>query len=72
MQALFIYRKIMKGMMKLTNKLATVNSIFAVIGTVIAKALGGWDLALQVLVDLVILDYVTGVIVAIFEKKLSI
>lgn len=55
----------------MTNKLAAVNSMFAVIGTVIAKALGGWDLALQVLVALVVLDYATGVLVAIFEKKLS-
>ena len=55
----------------MTNKLATVNSIFAVIGTVIAKALGGWDLALQVLVALVVLDYLTGVSIAVVEKKLS-
>jgi len=55
----------------LTNKLATVNSIFAVIGTIIAKALGGWDMALQVLVAMVVLDYITGITLAIFEKKLS-
>jgi len=58
-------------MIKLTNKLATVNSIFAVIGTIIAKALGGWDMALQVLVAMVVLDYITGITLAIFEKKLS-
>lgn len=55
----------------MTNKLATVNSIFAIIGTVIAKALGGWDLALKVLVAMVVLDYVTGVVIAILDKKLS-
>lgn len=55
----------------MTNKLTTVNGIFAVIGTVIAKALGGWDLALQVLVAMVVLDYITGVVIAILEKKLS-
>ena len=55
----------------MTNKLATVNSIFAVIGTIIAKALGGWDMALQVLVAMVVLDYITGITLAIFEKKLS-
>lgn len=55
----------------MTNKLATVNSIFALIGTVIAKALGGWNLALQVLVAMVVLDYITGVAIAILEKKLS-
>lgn len=55
----------------MTNKLAMVNGVFALIGTVLAKALGGWDLALQVLVALVVLDYITGVVVAIFEKNLS-
>ena len=55
----------------MTSKLATVNSIFAVIMTAIAQALGGWDLALRVLVALVILDYATGVMVAILEKNLS-
>lgn len=55
----------------MTNKLATVNSIFAIIGTVIAKALGGWDMALKVLVAMVVLDYITGITLAIFEKKLS-
>jgi toxin secretion/phage lysis holin len=55
----------------MTNKLATIDSIFAVIGTAIAQALGGWDLALRVLVALVVLDYITGVVVAIFEKNLS-
>ena len=55
----------------MTNKLTAVNGVFAVIGTVLAKALGGWDLALQVLVAMVVLDYVTGVIIAILEKKLS-
>ena len=58
-------------MIKLTNRLTTVNSIFAVIGTVIAKALGGWDLALQVLVALVVLDYITGVVIAVCDKTLS-
>ncbi len=54
----------------MTN-LTKVNSIFAVGGTIIAKALGGWDMALQVLVGVVVLDYITGVLVAIFQKKLS-
>ena len=55
----------------MSSKLATINSIIAVIGTLVAKALGGWDMALRVLVALVVLDYVTGVLVAIFEKTLS-
>lgn len=55
----------------MSKELATVNSIFAVIGTTIARALGGWDVALRVLVALIVVDYVTGVIIAILDKKLS-
>jgi toxin secretion/phage lysis holin len=55
----------------MSNKLLTINSIFAVIGTTLAKALGGWDMALQVLVAMVVLDYITGITLAVFEKKLS-
>lgn len=55
----------------MSKELTTVNSIFAVIGTTIARALGGWDVALRVLVALIVVDYVTGVIIAILDKKLS-
>lgn len=55
----------------MTKQLVAANGIFAIIGTALAKALGGWDLALQVLLALVVLDYVTGIVVAILEKKLS-
>lgn len=55
----------------MSKELVTVNSIFAVIGTTIARALGGWDVALRVLVALIVVDYVTGVIIAILDKKLS-
>lgn len=55
----------------MTKELAMTNGIFAVIFTAIATALGGWDLALQVLVSLVVIDYVTGVVVAICNKQLS-
>ena len=55
----------------MTKGLATFNGIAAVVLTTIAQALGGWDMALQVLVSLVVLDYITGLMVAVFEKKLS-
>lgn len=54
----------------MTN-LTKANSIVAVMGTIIAKALGGWDMALYILVSVVIADYITGVLVAIFQKRLS-
>lgn len=55
----------------MTKELISVNSIFALIGTAIAKALGGWDVALQVLVSLIVIDYITGVVLAILNKQLS-
>jgi toxin secretion/phage lysis holin len=55
----------------MTKELATFNGIAAVVLTTIAQALGGWDMALQVLVALVVLDYISGLTVAVFEKKLS-
>ena len=48
-----------------------IAAVLGVVGATIAKALGGWDVALQVLVALIALDYLTGVIVAIAEKKLN-
>lgn len=53
------------------SNITKINSIIAVIGTIIAKALGRWDMALYVLVGVVTLDYVTGVLVAISDKQLS-
>ncbi|MEG1491614.1 MAG: phage holin family protein [Oscillospiraceae bacterium] len=37
----------------------------AAIGTCIANALGGWDLALAILIGLMAADYLTGIIVAL-------
>ena len=41
----------------------------AAIGSVLAKALGGWDAALQVLVAMMAADYITGILVAALWKK---
>ena len=43
--------------------------IFSAIGTAIARCFGGWTMALQTLVILMTIDYVTGVIVAAVFKK---
>lgn len=43
----------------------------ATVGTVISSWLGGWDVLLQALVALMVIDYITGVINAIIEKKLN-
>ncbi len=55
----------------MSKELATANGLFSVIVTSITTALGGWNVTLQALVTLVIIDYITGVIVAIAERKLS-
>lgn len=43
----------------------------ALVGGLLVGLLGGWDLALQVLVLFCVLDYVTGVTAAYVEKKLD-
>ena len=55
----------------MSKQLATFNGIIATIGTCITAALGGWDIALQVLVTFVILDYITGLTAAIIDKTVS-
>lgn len=44
---------------------------FATLGTVIVSYLGGWDMLLYILLSCISIDYLSGVIVAIVEKKLS-
>lgn len=43
--------------------------VLAVIGSAVAEALGGWDMALQVLIGFMLLDYVTGWLVAAVWHK---
>lgn len=48
----------------------TIMAVVGIVGGGIAAALGGWDAALQTLVSFMIIDYVTGLIVAgIFKKS---
>lgn len=47
----------------------TVLAALAVAGSAVAQALGGWDMALRVLVGFMILDYVTGWLVAALWHK---
>ncbi|MBS4021700.1 MAG: phage holin family protein [Dethiobacter sp.] len=44
---------------------------FSVIGAYVGYFLGGWDGFLYALVAFVVADYVTGVMVAVLERKLS-
>lgn len=48
-----------------------VSIVGGLIGGLLCRWLGGWDVILKALVMLVILDYVTGVLKAIYTKTLS-
>lgn len=47
----------------------TVLGTLAIIGSTVAQALGGWDMTLKVLVGFMLLDYVTGWLVAALWHK---
>lgn len=49
----------------------TIQMIVTVLGGYIGYFLGGWDGFLYALVAFVIIDYITGLMVAILEKRLS-
>ncbi|WP_313342480.1 phage holin family protein [Sedimentibacter sp.] len=52
-----------------TVKVSILGAV-GVIGSIIANALGGWDMALRVLVLFMAVDYITGLIVAgVFKKS---
>ena len=48
-----------------------INFITGTLITGLVYFLGGWDIALKVLIIVVILDYLTGVLKAIYNKKLN-
>lgn len=50
------------------------NYINMFVGSIITGAtyfLGGWDTAIQILLVMIVLDYLTGVLKSIFNKKLN-
>jgi toxin secretion/phage lysis holin len=47
------------------------NTVIATVGTIVSAWLGGWDIALNVLVVLMIIDYVTGFLGAIKNKQVN-
>jgi toxin secretion/phage lysis holin len=53
------------------NVIYTLQLIFTAIGGYIGWFLGGFDGLLYALVAFVIIDYITGIMVAVLEKKLS-
>ena len=49
----------------------TISAFVAALGTIVSAYLGGWDAALNVLVVLMVIDYVTGFLGAIKNKKVD-
>lgn len=54
-----------------SENISAIKIIVATVGGFIANAFGGIDTLLTTLITLIILDYVTGVIRAIYKKELS-
>ena len=50
---------------------STIQMMVAVLGGYIGYFLGGWDGFLYALVAFVVIDYITGLMVAVLEKRLS-
>lgn len=48
-----------------------ISFIISTLATTIVYYLGGWDIALQTLLIIIVLDYITGVCKAIHNKKLN-
>ncbi len=48
-----------------------INFITSTLTTTLVYFLGGWDVALQILVAVVVLDYITGICKAIYNKKMN-
>ena len=48
-----------------------INFITGTLATALVYYLGGWDIALQTLIVVIVLDYITGLCKAIHNKKLN-
>ena len=54
----------------MTNRIAIVSGLSGVFGGVVSALIGGWDLALETLAIIMLLDYITGLVVAgVFHKS---
>lgn len=49
----------------------SISIIVGIVGGFICKHLGGFDMLLGVIITLVVLDYLTGILKAIYNKQLS-
>jgi len=57
--------------MRLNQVFAVIKGVVALCGSILASFFGGWDKALYTLLILILFDYLTGVIRAVFARKIS-
>lgn len=53
------------------NSKTIFNALVALVGTVFTWLFGGWDIALGILVTFIVIDYLTGLIVAFINKQVD-
>lgn len=53
------------------NSKTIFNAIVALVGTLATWLFGGWDIALGILVTFIVIDYLTGLIVAFIHKAVD-
>ena len=54
----------------MTHRIAAISAVSGVAAGVVSALIGGWDLALETLANIMLLDYCTGLIVAgVFHKS---
>ena len=65
------YRKRVRYMKKMDKMFNWISVIFGFIGGFFSYWLGGWDVLLKAIVFLAVVDYITGLIKAVYLKVLS-
>ncbi len=71
MEKTLIKNKYLRGEGKVKNTINFIQAIFAAIGGYIGWFLGGVDGFMYALITFVVIDYITGLMVAVLERKLS-
>ena len=66
-----IKNKYLRGEGKVKNTINFIQAVFTAIGGYIGWLLGGVDGFMYALITFVVIDYVTGLMVAVLERKLS-
>ena len=65
------YRKRVRYMKKVERLFNWISVVFGIVGGFLSYWLGGWDVLLKTIVFLAVVDYITGIIKAIYSRQLS-